>query len=243
MESMKKYRNKEWLKEKYVDERVHGTKIAKMCGVHSTTIYNWLRKFGIGVRPRGAHFSNFVELSDELLEFLDGLLLGDGCIYPHRRSAVYVHTDKHKGYLEWLSSKLGDLGIEESCLHPDSKGRELFRYRSHAYVDLMEVRKRWYPDDTKYTPSDVRITPTVLMNWYIGDGTFYRDDYEILLGVKSEGCREKLPMIKSQLEEMDIYPRINSTGLAIHKSKSLDNFFDYIEEAERPPCYDYKFPL
>jgi len=107
----------------------------------------------------------------------------------------------------------------------------------------MEVRERWYPDGTKLIPDDVRIAPTTLMSWYIGDGTFYRDDYEILIGVKNEGCREKLPMIKSRLEEMEIYPRINSTGLAIHGSKSLDNFFDYIEEAERPPCYDYKFPL
>lgn len=240
MESMRKYRNKEWLKEKYVDERMHGTKIAEICDVHSTTIYNWLRKFGIKVRPRGAHFSNFVELSEELLEFLDGLLLGDGCVYPHRRSAVYVHTDKHKKYLEWLSNKLENLGIEEVCLHPDNRG--LFKYRSRAYVDLMEVRKRWYPDGSKHIPDDVRITPTTLMNWYIGDGTFYRNDYEILLGVKNEGCREKLPMIKSRLEKMEIYPRINSTGLAIHRNDSLDNFFEYIEKAEKPPCYDYKFP-
>jgi len=242
MESMKKYRNKKWLKEKYVDERIHGTKIAEMCGVHSTTIYNWLRKFGIEVRPRGAHFSNFVELSDELLEFLDGLLLGDGCVYPHRRSAVYVHTDKHKEYLEWLSSKLDDLGIEESCLHPDSRGRKLFRYRSRAYVDLMEVRKRWYPDDTKYIPSDVRITPTVLMNWYVGDGSFDEEEGRIRISAFNQ-MQDRLPMIKAQLEEKGIYPTINSGGLEINRSESIDNFFQYLDNTEIPPCYEYKSPL
>jgi len=233
---MGKYRNKEWLEKKYIKEEKPGTEIAEICDVHSTTIYNWLKKFGIPINLR----LNRIELTNDLCEFLDGLLLGDGCIYPKGRSAIYTHTEKHKEYLEWLSSKLESLGMEEVSLRLDSRGD--FRYKSRAYVDLMEVRERWYPSGSKRIPSDVKITPTTLMNWYVGDGTFYRDDYEAILGVKNEKCRKRLPIVKSKLEEIGIHSTVNSTGLAIYKSDSLDRFFEYIGGAERPPCYNYKFP-
>jgi len=243
---MRPYRNKNWLREKYIDEGLFGTEIAEICGVHCTTIYNWLRKFDIPVQQRGKR-PNHVELTDELCEFLDGLLLGDGNIHPRHAGAAYQHRDKHIEYLEWLNNRLKEFGLERSgnIYEYEQRGRPDGHYKTKDYIELSEFYQRWYDDEgNKTVPEDISLTPVVLMNWYIGDGTFYRDDYEMVLGVKNIGCREKLPMIKSQLEEMKIHPRINSTGLAIHRNKSLDNFFGYIlsDGIEIPPCYEYKFP-
>lgn len=44
------YRNKEWLKQKYVDEGWSATDISAHCGVSHKTICRWLHKFGIPTR-------------------------------------------------------------------------------------------------------------------------------------------------------------------------------------------------
>ena len=107
-----KYQDKEWLREKYVKEGLFGTEIAKICGVHCTTIYKWLRKFDIEVHHRGPR-SNHIKLTDELCDFLDGLLLDDGCLYsPRKVSAEFRYTSAYKEYLKYLSSKLHHLGLK-----------------------------------------------------------------------------------------------------------------------------------
>lgn len=49
---MEKYKNKDWLHEKYVKEKMSGTGIAKICQCNSLNVYWWLQKFGI---PRRTH--------------------------------------------------------------------------------------------------------------------------------------------------------------------------------------------
>jgi G:T-mismatch repair DNA endonuclease (very short patch repair protein) len=47
------YKNKEWLYEKYVVNRLSSTEIAELCGVGQQTILNWLEKFNIPRRKSG----------------------------------------------------------------------------------------------------------------------------------------------------------------------------------------------
>ena len=46
----KLYKNKKWLHQKYITEKLPSTKIAKLVGCHACTILSWLRKFNIKVR-------------------------------------------------------------------------------------------------------------------------------------------------------------------------------------------------
>jgi len=41
------YKEREWLSEKYLNERLSQQKIADICGVARTTIQHWIRKFGL----------------------------------------------------------------------------------------------------------------------------------------------------------------------------------------------------
>lgn len=43
----KLYRNKSWLKKKYIEENLHSKDIAKICGVQQCTILKWTNKFGL----------------------------------------------------------------------------------------------------------------------------------------------------------------------------------------------------
>ena len=47
---MENFKNKTWLRTKYVDEKLSAPQICKMCKCSSTTILNWLRKFNIKIR-------------------------------------------------------------------------------------------------------------------------------------------------------------------------------------------------
>jgi len=173
------------------------------------------------------------------LNSLDGLLLGDGCVSPNRKSVAYLHTDSHKEYLEWLTGKLDNLGIERSCLaKEENESGEVFKYKSRSYIELARVRKRWYPNGSKRIPLDIRITPVVLMNWYTGDGCL-RESANLL--ATGEQTRENLSPVVNKLKKIGIECTINSLGIRI-KNKSMDRFFKYLSKAERPPCYDYKFP-
>lgn len=44
------YREKDWLEEKYVEDRWSQTEIAEYCGVTQSTIYKWMKKHGIEAR-------------------------------------------------------------------------------------------------------------------------------------------------------------------------------------------------
>jgi len=243
---MKLYRNENWLEEKYVDEGLFGTEIAEMCGVHCTTIYNWLRKFDIPVRQRGKR-PNHVELTDELCEFLGGLLLGDGNIHPRHAGAAYQHRDSNVEYLEWLSDKLEEFGLERSgkIYEYEQRGLSDGHYKTKDYIELAEFYQRWYSDrGDKVIPEDIDLTPVVLMNWYIGDGSFDSNPRGGLrIAVIRESMRRSLPTLKKGLENLGIECTIFTDGLRIRNSHQ-DDFFEYIlsNGVEIPPSYEYKFP-
>ena len=47
---VKLYQDREWLYKKYINERLTTLKISLLCGVHPTTICNWLKKYNITIR-------------------------------------------------------------------------------------------------------------------------------------------------------------------------------------------------
>ncbi len=59
------FKNKEWLITHYVEKRLSIPEISKLTGVTTATIFNWLKNFGIPVRPlheasaRGHHHPNW----------------------------------------------------------------------------------------------------------------------------------------------------------------------------------------
>ena len=55
------YRNKEWLKKKYIEEKLSTTGIAKLCEVSSTTIRDWLIKYNIPRRDFG--MGNLIDIT------------------------------------------------------------------------------------------------------------------------------------------------------------------------------------
>ena len=154
---------------------------------------------------------NHVVLTPSLREALDGVLLSDGSLHHKagRRTASLrlMQSAKRKGWLYALKKELakGDVAsvIDSVLIRPSKiEGRELpggqyLLLRSMNYVELVSERKRWYPNGRKSVPRDLRLTPTVLLHWFCGDGRggdskgtlgfctdgFAVDDVEFLVGL------------------------------------------------------------
>lgn len=176
--------DKQWLKHQYIDLGMMQVEIAKSINCNVVTVDRSLRKYGILKRTRrelvrALHRRGInifgrkirINISKEALNFLNGELLGDGCIMGGFR-----YTSKHKSYLEWLSKTLASFGIEQggeirvyirkgseavSKMYKntefegryDNKVYTSYCYHSREYVDLMELHAKWYLHDFSFCPS------------------------------------------------------------------------------------------
>jgi len=60
------YKNESWLRYKYVDEALSTYSIGKLLGVHNTTIFSWLRRFGIPTRSISKALESWYDSSEGL---------------------------------------------------------------------------------------------------------------------------------------------------------------------------------
>jgi hypothetical protein len=67
-------------------------------------------------------------------------------------------------------------GIKECISKPSHKSliripTVSYKARTLSYLQFGVYRKKWYPNDLKTIPRDLKITPTILLHWYLGDGS------------------------------------------------------------------------
>ena len=90
------YKNKEWLKNKYVKEQYGSSHIARYCNVDDGTIIYYLKKYNIPIRSRSESCkitkAKKYKLNEDYFEFIDdahkaywlGFLMADGTMREHK---------------------------------------------------------------------------------------------------------------------------------------------------------------
>jgi len=243
----KEYTSRNTLQKLYWEKEMTLRDIAEMFGVDNTTIYRHMKKLGIERRDKSVNVNegvqtNHLNLSDQATEFIEGCLLGDGSIFNHgKMSARYAHTDNSFKYINWLSSKLCDFGIEQigEIRYNEQAEGLTYQYWSKSYPELRELREKWYRTKNKRIPSNFEVSPVRVFNWYIGDGTLYRNR-SCKLGSYTFS-KEELKKIASQLRDKGIEASTIKSGIYVSVFSSID-FFEYMLESNlAPPSYSYKF--
>jgi len=233
----------------YFDEKLSTAQIARMYGSSKVAVRLKLKRNGYLLRScsEGQDLvANHISLSSEAIEYLDGLLLGDGTITISSlgKSAAYRHTDKHKEYVRWLMKRLQRYGLEAST--PICQRGETFFFCTKWYRELVNIRYRWYPNGKKRVPKDLELTPIVLKNWYIGDGSYRPGKKGTLKGERVLIACIKLDknVLNKKLQEIGVKTSVYPYGFYI-KSESRPRFFQYMlsDDPEIPPGYQYKFPI
>jgi len=225
-------------------------------GIQRSVIRDHMRKLGIAVRTcheqiNISHPPKEFKLTKECVAFIDGLLLGDGSV-PFRRGGNprnYTQGCKHKEYLVYVAHRLKKYGITSSPIL--TKWTKDFRCKNNGYLEsflqtrsyktFRIVRERWYDKDgVKHIPQSIAFTSDSILQFYLGDGNFYR---EIVLCTNGFSLKD-IELLQRLFEiNLKIKTRIiNSDGgyeIAIKKS-DIKKFLTYIGRCP-VKCYKYKW--
>jgi len=249
---MKQYKNRDWLYKKYWNESLSATQIAELYSCGETTIGKWLRKFSIPIRSHSEarHLArgNHCNLSEEAREWLDGEIIGDGCLWScSKYSARFAYGSKYKEYIQYVSDILKSFGIKQGGKIIEHYYKEMdcytYHYQSLSYEELRSIRKRWYPENKKIIPRDLELTPLVCRQWYIGDGCLHHQEKgRPHITLSTEGFPiSDVEWLVEQLNKLGFksarQPSKNTTRISTYSTKQ---FLDYIGKSP-VDCYNYKF--
>ncbi len=270
---VKLYKDKKWLYNQYWNLNKSEYQIAKEQNVDPATICYWLKKLGIQSRSISdancLAQGNHVKLTSEAIEFIEGELLGDGSIQPQNKySAIYAHTSKHIEYLEWLSETFDGFGIKQCGkinkgtldTRLQFKNSISYLYASLSYPELLPIRNKWYRlynpatdplnwrhKYIKIVPRNIKLTPLVCRQWYIGDGSLHHKKYKKYQYNSILLCSEGFPIFDIEF----LVKKLNELGFKSTKQKdnniyismkSTPAFLKYIGECPIN-CYQYKWAL
>lgn len=264
----KTYRDKAFLGQHYLGLQESAYRIAKTYHCHSSQVYYWLDKFDVKVRSNSEAqrlLSSHVSLTKEAMQFVNGLLLGDGHLNYNCCTGAYTHSSKFRSYLVWQSAKFEGFGIHQvgrirrhECWHtfPDCGDRLIrdvtFNYASRRYAELGNLHAEWYRRPTKMEqkrkprqkyvkklPSMIQLTPVVCLMWFLGDGSLNRKNRYITLSTQGFSIFE-VSLLAKLLNGLGFKVAVyKNKDIGITKISSMD-FLHYIGPCP-VACYEYKW--
>lgn len=248
------YCNKNWLKKQYLDNKLSAIQIGELCNCCQGNIWKYLKKFNIPRRSQGeaTHLisGNHCNLSDEARQWIDGELLGDGCLESNCiYSARFSYGSKYPEYIQYVSDTLKSFGIKQAGKiikkHLTDRNMDCYVYFYHSlfYEELSSIHKRWYPERKKIIPQDLKLTPLILRQEMIGDGCLChgkRGNPYIILATCGFLIKDVELLIKKLINLGFKTTRLPSQNSIRISSYSTKQFLDYIGKSP-VKCYDYKF--
>ena len=260
----------EKLRNAYVIEKRSTTDIAKNSteilglSVSAGTIYKDIINNNIPLRSKSESVSmatgkldkNKCFLTEDIVEWVDGLMMGDGYVNFTREGYVscrYRLDSSSKEWVQYGMSKLKDYepnGITTYNKITEKTPNPIWVSQTLMHPDINSQAVRWYsgPNRTKKIPFDVRITPISVMLWYLGDGSFHYEPNGNMSILRLATCAfDKkdlneiiIPKLKSQHIECDADNSKND--IYIH-AESIKDFFNFIGWKSPIACYDHKFAV
>jgi len=244
---------KNWLFNKYINEKLSIAQIADSIKVDSSSIRRWLNNYNILIRSKGEgrHIRNKLnhcDLSPEAIEWINGELFGDGCIQKSSKYSVkFSYSSKHIEYIEYVRDTLKSFGIKQAgkineCYHKKMDCYS-YHYCSLCYPELMPIYKKWYPNGKKTIPQDIQLTPLILRQHYIGDGCLmHRSDSRPFITLATCGFTVLgVEILVKQLNKLGFKATRkvaeNRIGIPVDSTKA---FLKYIGDCP-VSCYQYKW--
>ena len=248
----KLYQNRDWLYMMYWIKKLSMYQIAKEIGRSCMPIRYWLHKFNIPIRSNQESVrlakGNHCKVSKEALEWINGELLGDGHLESQSPcSARFQYDSKYLEYAQYVSDTLKFFGIEQ-CGEINERyykdmGCYTYHYQSRYYVELLPIRKQWYPNSKKIVPKDIKLTPLTLRQYYIGDGCLahpQRARPYIILATYGFPISD-VEWLVNELNKLDFKATRRNSDNSIHISTfSTQDFLNYIGKCPIE-CYKYKW--
>lgn len=178
--------NKEWLVQRYIDEKLSVFQIGKLIGCKSSnTIRQALFQFGIGIRDQ----SEAQRLKQTIQPILNesvitGCLLGDGNLtkYNKHNKKSCPHFNKgniHHEHVVYVAKSFyedGDQRVTRQSWLDNDIERVVYHFSTSAVPELQPYFEKWYPGSNnfkKVIPKDIVLDKISLLHWFLDDGTSY----------------------------------------------------------------------
>ena len=249
--NVKLYKDRNWLESKYSKDNLSQREVARICKVKEDSAVNyWMKKFRIPIRSHSesSHLANanHCNLSSEALEWINGELLGDGCVHAYNKySALIVYSSKFPKYIKYVSNTLKSFGIKQAGKIHKQRDKKwncfYYCYNSLCYEELLLLRQKWYPNNKKIVPRDIKLTPLLCRQWYIGD-SHLEHPKDSRPNIVISTCGFPIPdveFLKEKLINLGFkttrYPNNNSIHISVHSTKE---FLNYIGPC---PVKDYQY--
>ena len=250
---IEEYKIKKILSDKYWKENLTIIQIGKFYNVTKTTIRYWMIKLDIPrhTNSEATHLSeaNHCNLPLNLIEWLNGELLGDGNLNSRTSySACFQYSSKYKEYIQYVSDILDSFRIEQvgkiNKIYHKRLDCYSYHYGSRRYVELLSIYQKWYPNNKKTIPKDIKLTSATCRQWYIGDGCLIHDKRSGRPFIILSTCAFPIKDVERLIEQL-INLGFKTTRLPIKNiirisAFSTKEFLNYIGKCP-VKCYQYKF--
>jgi hypothetical protein len=162
---------------------------------------------------------------------------GNEIISDSQTSYFDLHKSiEEKAWVCFLGQLLKSHGHSVSI----SDTNRTIRLYTQGTVQICKLYQRWYKNGKKIVPSNLKLTPRVVLHWFIGDGgtgkyrvalhtlAFSKEENELLADLlnKEIGISATLISKKSRKQPDKVYYRLDITG-----HRNYRGFLDYLELA------------
>lgn len=209
-------------------------------------VYKILQQAGVMRKPwEKRHLQGSLVLGEDELGWIDGWLLGDGCLRFTGAGARPSHSSSIKAYSTYVMEFWRKVGLSVDCLRlydvrqVTGVTTQIWQFQGRSHGDLQAIYQRWYPEGVKVLPADLVISGRVLREWFIGDGTTRR---RLLTGMgkeQAEVLRGKLELLglKVGFSQRKDHPHICTFTIDAESS----SLFRSLVGPEPFPEYAYKW--
>lgn len=166
-------------------------------------------------------------LSKETLEFITGMLLGDGNISlkQQAKNARMHFTQKSEDFITLIYNVMKDNGLVKANFkkynHLDKRTNKVntsFKFGSLSNIYLTEIYHQWYAKvggvNKKILPLNISelLTPRAFAFWIMGDGCFDKQGGTIILATNNFNLIEVTTLQTILKSKFDITTTISKSG-------------------------------
>jgi hypothetical protein len=257
---------KDFFEEYYVSKKMSYPDIREMLlkqgyNIHNGTLHKYAKRLGFGRGFSEARRNWDLDsldyekeyIKDDMIEQIDGFLLGDGGISHNKRcknsrAARLCCGVKYKEFANYLMLPFLNLGAKVAKNNSKSMNQGyVFSGSTRHHPDIYRQYLRWYPENKngqriKQPPEDVRITKDSLLKWYLGDGSVVVQNNTISLRLSTDGFSiDKVEMLVDRLRSKGILSHRTAENRIMINANGIPSFFNIIGRKSPIECYNYKF--
>jgi hypothetical protein len=206
-----------------------------------------------------------IKITQKLSDYIDGLLLSDGHLSKRigiKRINTRLSVKQCKRRKKWLykiQSYLLKCNVQSNiyfdkprtAIDPKNPNKKIigtgnFCLETKNYPTFNEIHERWYHNKKKIVPINLKLSPIMVANWYLGDGSFFPEKRHARVKLCTCAFSKKeilflIKQIKKTIKITHIRMTEDDYCIIILSQNDVMRFINYIPQQFKIPPFRYKF--